>query len=817
MAADFSSSSTGRSTDGEATPAQDVPADPLTRAALMKDCREYLVSQLSEMVAGALTRIADDLMDNALRSLSRFEQQAMMEAVALVRSHRDQMAATFRDAFVDSFERRAQGQSQDSAPMPDGELSLIDDSVLSGKLNVDRLVHRSRSRLDPDEVLGMRARLAALLEREWFEENEHPAAPEAVYEALKQAVSAWSGEPAVQAAILDAFEPHVTAQLNQVYQQANERLRMHRVMPKIRRPVLRARAADARSQRTGGGSDGSADAGAGAMPGVMPGAMSGGAAAGRSAAAAPTVEGFAAAMQDPILQWQMSLEQLGRGIPAARDAVARMLTDPDSFGVADLPLPDVQSPLLQSLSGLQSRLPSEALADAAGVPSGRLGAQVAAQMSDRARDQGSPLDQLTVEIVSMVFDYIYADPRLGDLVKNQLLRLQVVAVKAALIDRSFFARRAHPMRQLIDRITEMATDPDVDFAVDSPLSKGLAELIGWILSTFDQDLSTFDEALCRLAELAEQEQQRRAERIAGLTREAERNELRAQETARAQQLLQQRCDESTPGFLKQFLDDWWAQVMAELAVAEPEPERMSAAEALHLAEALIWSVAPKLADEVSRLAVMLPRILQGLGRGLSVIAMPEAPRQAFFNELLRVHTSAIATAKSAQAQRVAVFNATARVRMRSDGELQFQPTRTFETTATRSPESLEPAPVAQARSRLAGQVQRGDRLEIDEDGQTLRFKLAWISPSQKLYVLSRHPDEARSLDAVAFARLFESGRARVTERRSATDAAIRMAAANAALPRESTPATPTDTAVTAVTAVAAAVAVAGDEAMLRSA
>ncbi len=795
MAADFSRSPPGRSTDGEASPVQDVPADPLTRAALIKDCREYLVTRLSEVVSDALTRIADELTDSALRSLNRYEQQAMMEAVALVRSHREQMAATFRAAFIDCFERRARGLPQASAPVHDGELSLIDDSVLSGKLNVDRLVHRSRSRLDADEVLGMRARLAALLQREWFDENEHPAAPEAVYEALRQAVSAWSGEPAVQAAVLDAFEPHVTAQLNQVYHQANERLRMHQVMPRIRRPVLRARPADGRAPRAGTVGDAPADATAGiasgagaAGRGVSPAAaamMAAGMAPGGAGGGGMGQAGDAggAAIPDAIRFWQSSLEQLGLGVPAARDAVARMLTDPDSFGVADLPLPAAQPPLLQSLSGLQS---SDTIVGVAGMPSGRLGAQLAAQVSDRARDQGSPLDQLTVEFVSMVFDYIYADSRLGDLVKHQLLRLQVVAVKAALIDRSFFARRAHPMRQLIDRITEMATDPDVDFSAGAPLSSGLAELIGWILATFDQDLATFDEALRRLADLGEQEQQRRAAQIAELTREAERAEHRAQEVARAQRQLQQRCDESTPAFLKQFLGDWWALVIAELTVIEPTPERVSVAEAMQVAEALIWSVAPKLADEVSRLAVMLPRILQGLGRGLSVIAMPEAPRKAFFNELLRVHTDAIASAKSAPVQRVAVFNATARVRMRSDGELQFQPTRTFEPTITRPSEVLEPAPLAQARGRLAGQVQRGDRLEIDDDdGQTLRFKLAWISPSQKLYVLSRHPGDARSLDAVAFARLFESGRARVIERHSATDTAIRMAAASAALPRAS--------------------------------
>src|SRR5690606_33146310 len=113
-------------------------------------------------------------------------------------------------------------------------------------------------------------------------------------------------------------------------------------------------------------------------------------------------------------------------------------------------------------------------------------------------EKGSALDQLTVEIVSMVFDYIYADRRLPDAVKQQLLRLQVVAVKAALIDRSFFARRQHPMRRLIDRISEMAIDPDADVGAGSGLVAGVAETVDWIIEHFESDLATFEEAMRRL-------------------------------------------------------------------------------------------------------------------------------------------------------------------------------------------------------------------------------------------------------------------------------------------------------------------------------
>ena len=217
--------------------------------------------------------------------------------------------------------------------------------------------------------------------------------------------------------------------------------------------------------------------------------------------------GDAAAGGEPFDLFDDLVQQLSLDQTSARRSAARMLSDPETFGMADLPMPTVESPLLEALHTLQSA--PRGLAD---------DAPITTQLLDHARSKGSSLDQLTVEIVSLVFDYIYADRRLPDSVKQQLLRLQVVAVKAALLDRSFFARRQHPMRRLIDRITELATDPDVDFDGDSTLADGVAGIVDWILEQFDDDLATFDEAMARFDVLAHAESERRAARLLELTR-----------------------------------------------------------------------------------------------------------------------------------------------------------------------------------------------------------------------------------------------------------------------------------------------------------
>jgi len=206
----------------------------------------------------------------------------------------------------------------------------------------------------------------------------------------------------------------VSANLNQVYNSVNERLKANRILPKIRPQVTLQP-----GQKRPGQADGAPDTVTG------PGAGAHGHGAGHGAAHGPAGALNGASGEHFVQEVQSILSQLSQGAPNARASATRMLSDPDIFAVADLPFPVVEPPLLDALSSVQV-----SSAASPGLP-----ADLLAELAERTHEKGSPLDQLTVEIVSMVFDYIYADKRLADVIKQQLLRLQVVAIKAALIDR----------------------------------------------------------------------------------------------------------------------------------------------------------------------------------------------------------------------------------------------------------------------------------------------------------------------------------------------------------------------------------------------
>jgi len=733
------------------TGAEDDAAEPVVdqrrRFELLDDCREIVISQLARVVSEALDRMSDELVAIAMREVRRDAQQALLDAVAVVREHRGDIALRFRQSFAEVVEQRMFNRSRPSEDRSATQaLSLVDDDEIEDRIALERLAKRSHDRLDPDQVLGMRARLAALLDRDWFEENDHPASPEAVFDALQSALDALAPAAEVRSALLQAFEPHISAGLNDVYSSVNERLMSNRILPTIRPRVVATPESRAPGQSQRAAPDGEALAPVPARPAPFE---------------------HAHQVQAGLDAFDALIRQIAAGQPSARRSAARMLADPATFGMADLPIPSPEPPLIEALDALQ------AMPEAPGTGRG----EMVTKLLEQARDKGSALDQVTIEIVSLVFDYIYSDRRLPDFVKQQLLRLQVVAMKAALIDRSFFARRQHPMRRLIDRISEMAIDPDADVGPESSLCAGIAGIVDWTIEHFEADLGTFEEAIRRLDLLGHAEDERRAIRMAEITREAERLEAltQAQEDAHAEIAL--RIDPVTPAFVREFLYRWWSGALAHARVDADDPHGAWGA-ALRAGELLIWSVAPKAPDEIARLAALLPKLIGGLMKGLQAVGMETPERERFFNELLQWHTRAIQDAKlNAGRARPAVTSA---VRVGPDGDIRFEPQAQSAASADAWHASV--AEPGARRTYGPGEarvdaLQRGDLVELDAAGgarHTLR--VAWISPSRKLYVLTRFPDAGRSLSRGELIELFDSGRARRAAAGSMLDRAIEAVA-----------------------------------------
>ncbi len=736
-----------------AGPAVNSGSRPATESkALLSQCRDLARSKLSRIVAEALDKVENDLFAAAEASTSRTEQQVLFEAMAQVKTHRTEISASFDRYFIEVYDRRTsnRGLAAPGAAPSLGELTLVDDAAMEEDLVVNDLARKTRNRIDPEQLLGIRARFGHLLASEQVEDDTaNPLCPEAVFEALKMACGKIPGDFAVKRSLLNAFQPYVAAGITTVYADVNQNLISHHVLPRIRHQVKRAadigvagagvNPALAASQAMNlaqlmGGTPGAAGAAAAALTQsqlmnlgqLMPGAGPG---------------------QNPLaMSGALDLSALLAGVMhggAARAQVTRMLADPSRYAMeAALNSTPASPALLTSLSALQSAAMS--------AESGAFDFMSA--LGDQVRAQSHPLDQLTIELVTMVFDYILDDKSVPETVKGEISRLQIVAVKAAILDRTFFARRQHPMRQLLDRVAEVAADPDIATEEGSRFILELRAMVDYIVHKFTDDLAIFTAALDTLEQMVAENRATRQQELAPTTTELERKEEAEIAHATALAEIKRRVTRKTPAFVREFLYQWWTKTLVDAYMKEREGDD-SWTHRLGAVDALVWSVSPLKTGEIQQLASMLPTLMRSLLRGMNAIEMPADARHGFFNQLMQTHTASINAAKAqVKGQAVPTAADVARVEEAPVSEPGLP-----EETADAQPE------VDDYYVHTAMAVERGAVVEFMDSAAPVRAKLSWVSPKQTILLFTSSAGGARKLAPKAFAELLRQKKARVVE------------------------------------------------------
>ena len=252
-------------------------------------------------------------------------------------------------------------------------------------------------------------------------------------------------------------------------------------------------------------------------------------------------------------------------------------------------------------------------------------------------------EQMTIDVVAMLFEFILRDMRVPAEVRAQLGRLQFLVLKLALRDPSFLTQKAHPARMLINRIGSISVglkkiDPsservsaEICLIVETLLHDAtknpdmFAALFVKLLDDFDEfvaaELRSTDEKLNRAVQAIENVQNRTL-RFAHISAQM------------AEILSGVKLDI----YLHEFLSNTWVQVIERAeGIDMARAKRFRA-----LVPDLIWSIAPK-AEEYDReeMSVILPIMLSTLREGLALIAWPEAQQKELLGWLFDAHNRAL--------------------------------------------------------------------------------------------------------------------------------------------------------------------------------
>jgi hypothetical protein len=723
---------------------------------MLNDCRELAMKRLSASLRGMLADVEEDLFQMAEASYDREMQNLYLEVRGKAKEKWPKIEAAFSRHFIDVFNHKMRGEMDNAVKTlaaSTQELCLVEEDDLAESIAMQELAARLREQ-NEDQLSLLGERVAMLLGKNELKDEENPISPQAICDALKHACDEIEGGVKLKLVLLKQIEQHVSAALHAVYADLNSELVRWNVLPDLRAAYRKAVNPPSASRPTE-----------------------------KQASAAVPPQGETAAGGDLFAALQQLMQAQSAGMPG----LSRASTATAAPALAAVPggMPHAAAPSqptvmqggfidaltemqrLDTLMGVKGR--ADELPDL-GQALGTLNVLHQVKANSAAQGVGQ-LDAITIDIVAMLFDFIFDDAKIPDAIKALVGRLQIPVLKVAMLDKSFFSSKTHPARRLLDSISQAAVAWGETVDQDDPLFQEVAFIAERIQDDFDRDVQVFTDALNLLnAFIAERDAMAEgiAERSADLMRKRETEEIA---WVVAGEAVSRRLSSSVPQSVRRFLLDHWQQVLKELYIRHGE-EHHAYLSALAMMDDLIWSVAPKgNSDERKQLVNTLPGLLRAMHVGLDVISLTQERRGHFFDDLVALHSAAVKAGLGGMDMPAPVEAAPASLppvpeySINPEGELLV--TRITENDVQIDEVALVGASVAVTAGDIHLQevaaLARGDWVEFSQSEESpTRARLSWVSPQRGLFLFTnpRSP-RATSISREAMAYQFRTGMARI--------------------------------------------------------
>jgi hypothetical protein len=215
-------------------------------------------------------------------------------------------------------------------------------------------------------------------------------------------------------------------------------------------------------------------------------------------------------------------------------------------------------------------------------------------------------------------------------------------LKVAIADKSFFARKTHPARQMLDTFGDIAVRLPAEFSADSPTFVHLEVIVQHLIDNFQDDIAVFDGARERLlGVIAEHDKQIEADTKAVAERIEQTENLAVAKTAAEDEVKVRVQAHKMPGPVLEFLVEQWLRL---LLIAHAKSGRNGAEwkDAIEAMDQLIWSVEPmKTPEDRRKLAAVVPGLVKRLIAGMQAVGTDAQVRERFFGELMKYHTDSL--------------------------------------------------------------------------------------------------------------------------------------------------------------------------------
>ena len=566
----------------------------------------WSATRLRAAVARMLEKADEALAALTMQTQSKDAQQAYQQTRKVLVSGRQTLEAQFHQLYLAEFLKRTSQVTDDAQSFAEfnTSLELVGEDDLEETLTFKELATKLRRYCD-EELGALDQRVGVLLGDANLAAERNPFGPETICDAYQQACHALKAETQVRGVLRKLFDDHVIDEVRSVYKDVNALLVRNSILPKIRYNLSR-KPEEAR-KATGKAGD----------------AHEGG-----------------VADEQSIFSLLQNLVA-GQGAAGGRGGGAGGLALPP--GVVILQGAELLGSLTRLQQGDTSVIPG-GLPAAAAAGSGTV--NVLNELKSTSFAAGLvQMDATTLDIVAMLFDQLFDDPKIPVGLKSLIGRLQIPMLKVAIADKSFFTNKTHPARALLDTFGDLAARLPTEFGTQHPTFVRIEALVQQIVDTFQEDVGVFEGARAQLeALIAEHDEHIQAESQAAAKRIEQTENLAVAKTAAEDEVKARLQSHNVPGTVLEFIVEQWRRLLL-LVHAKYGRNGAEWKDAIETMDELIWSVEPKTSVEDRRkLAAMVPRLIKRLGKGMQALGTPADVRQRFLGELMRIHTEPLAKA-----------------------------------------------------------------------------------------------------------------------------------------------------------------------------
>lgn len=411
--------------------------------------------------------------------------------------------------------------------------------------------------------------------------------------------------------------------------------------------------------------------------------------------------------------------------------------------------------LVDSLAGWRAFSPGPAGADA-GEP-----ALVLRQLQEDARQAGTgAFDLAILDALAGLFEFILENPAVSPRYKAEIARLQIPAVRAALVSPEFFSDDQHPARQLIDLMGQFSRRFPEGNATHPSALEQIQAACATVLDDAEHPNEAFARAYSALAAWLAGENARTGTVLNAEVAHLEQIERQELGTLLALENLNDLTERyPAPASVLQRLETAWVPHMASLYVTESGEGPGWRAACLTL-QNLFLSLHPPDSDAAREARLQsIPAINAALRQGLLAQGAEPAQLKDFFSAITATQECWIRPALGHHEARVSTFT--------PQRITQAQ----IEAFAGQAPGSPGNDPALQQSQQLI----EGDWVDFDPPYEGLTTaRVAWVGVRGHLLLCNSGGEQCFSLDCERLAAEIRAGRARIPEQSLTRNAMRRL-------------------------------------------